>query len=200
MNGSLCAFFMKNRRSKNLLSARLISCNHSGFSLIELMVVVAILGILVSLTTSSYQKYQRKALQSEAKLALGSIYALEKSFYSEYGAYVFGVDAIGYAPEGQRRFYFHALCGSAGTWAGTITGFTSSYGSVYLSPANSPYTYANTFSSLAGGGSWFTQCATYGNDPQTFQAFTAGQLKNGGETDAWIITELKNLSNVNIGY
>jgi len=75
----------------------------AGFTLIELMIVVGIIGILVSVSVPLYNKYQRKSRQAEAKIALGAIYALEKSFYSEYSAYGLGVDAIGYTPEGSRE-------------------------------------------------------------------------------------------------
>lgn len=63
--------------------------SQSGFTLIELMIVVGVIGILVSIAVPSFQKYQRKAMQSEAKLALAAIYTAEQAFYSEYAAYVF---------------------------------------------------------------------------------------------------------------
>src|SRR4051812_18447398 len=77
----------------------------AGFTLIELMIVVGIIGILVSIAAPNFAKYQAKARQSEAKIALADIYTGEKSFYSEYSAYAGAFDAIGYAPEGARRFY-----------------------------------------------------------------------------------------------
>ena len=61
--------------------------------------MVGIIGILVSISVPSYNRYQRKARQAEAKIALSSIYGLQKSFYAEYSAYALSFDAIGYAPE-----------------------------------------------------------------------------------------------------
>ncbi|MFN7904944.1 MAG: type IV pilin protein [Pseudobdellovibrionaceae bacterium] len=78
--------------------------NNSGFSLVELMVVVAIIGILATVAIPSVNKYMLKARQAEAKTNLAAIYSANKAFAVEYNGYhtMFGV--IGYAPEGQLRY------------------------------------------------------------------------------------------------
>lgn len=168
-----------------------------GFTLIELMVVVGIIGILVSVAGPQYGSYQRKSLQSEAKIALSAIYSLEKAFYAEYNAYSFGMDAIGYTPEGRRRFYAHCLCWG-GAWTGTVTGFTASIGSNWHTAYNQPHTITHTYTTV-GGTSYFANCADYGDNPQTFRVYTVGQLKPTGETDGWEITDTKILRNFNLG-
>ncbi|MBX3041197.1 MAG: prepilin-type N-terminal cleavage/methylation domain-containing protein [Bdellovibrionaceae bacterium] len=78
--------------------------NNKGFSLVELMVVVAIIGILSSIAIPSINKYMAKARQSEAKTNLASIYTANKAFFAEYNIYDSRFEVIGYRPEGKLRY------------------------------------------------------------------------------------------------
>jgi type IV pilus assembly protein PilA len=78
--------------------------NAAGFSLVELMVVVAIIGILASVAVPQFQKFTFKARMTEAKAGLTSMYTAEKAFYGEWSQFDTRFGAIGYAPEGNYSF------------------------------------------------------------------------------------------------
>jgi type IV pilus assembly protein PilA len=86
---------------KVMKKSKLVS-NNAGFTLVELMVVVAIIGILAAIALPNYQKYQAKARQSEAKIALSSIYTAEKSFTAENSTYTGCLREAGYVPDGNQ--------------------------------------------------------------------------------------------------
>jgi type IV pilus assembly protein PilA len=55
--------------------------NAKGFTLIELMIVVAILGILAVVAVPALQKYMRRAKTAEAKTQLAKIYDSASSYF-----------------------------------------------------------------------------------------------------------------------
>ena len=67
-----------------------------GFTLIELMIVVAIIGILAAIAIPNFLTYQLKSRQSEAKTNLQAIKTSSVAFQSERGCYV-GMTAEGVA-------------------------------------------------------------------------------------------------------
>jgi type IV pilus assembly protein PilA len=81
-----------------------VTNSQAGFSLIELMIVVAIIGILATIAVPNFQKFQAKARQSEAKGTLSAIYTSEKAFYGEWGQFYEDYRALGYCPEGKLRY------------------------------------------------------------------------------------------------
>jgi type IV pilus assembly protein PilA len=65
-----------------------------GFTLVELMVVVAIIGILSTIAIPDFLKMQAKSKQAEAKMNLGEIYVAQIAYYSESSTFAGGSDAF----------------------------------------------------------------------------------------------------------
>src|SRR5262245_28242590 len=85
----------------------------SGFTLIELMIVVAIIGILAAIAIPNFIKFQARSKQGEAKSNLKSLFTSQKSYYQEYDAYRTNLKDIGFAPErGNRYIYRNGTCGA----------------------------------------------------------------------------------------
>ena len=59
-----------------------------GFTLVELVVVVAIIGLLASIAIPSFLRYQLRARSSEAPTNLAAIATAQESYYAEFGIYV----------------------------------------------------------------------------------------------------------------
>ena len=76
-----------------------------GFTLIELMIVVAIIGILAAIAIPNFIRFQARSKQSEAKSNLKSLFTAERSFYQEKDRYSVFINEIGFSPERGTRYY-----------------------------------------------------------------------------------------------
>ncbi len=91
---------------------RKMAGREKGFTLVELMIVVVILGVLASIAIPRYIKLVNKAKITEAKTILRQIINLETSYYlidSSYVAFAEGQDCepIGFdQPNQPRRFEY----------------------------------------------------------------------------------------------
>lgn len=91
--------------------------NRNGFSLVELMVVIVIIGILASLAIPRFMGVSDKAKLSEFKPVLKQAVTLYNAYYQEHETYVTptggitgeGNPDIGFdLPEGESRFEYSA--------------------------------------------------------------------------------------------
>ena len=60
----------------------------AGFTLVELMIVVAIIGILAAIAIPNFLQFRLKAKTSEAKSNLGAIRSTEVAYFAEWNTYV----------------------------------------------------------------------------------------------------------------
>jgi prepilin-type N-terminal cleavage/methylation domain-containing protein len=67
---------------------KLLRKGNKGFTLIELMIVVAIIGILAAIAIPNFLRFQLKSKTSEAKVNLAAIRTAEESYLAEFGNYV----------------------------------------------------------------------------------------------------------------
>jgi type IV pilus assembly protein PilA len=110
----------------------------SGFTLIELMIVVAIVGILSAIAIPAFLRFQLRAKVTEATVNLQAVAKAEESYFAEFGTYVSaptpspavlpgvaklpwsgssGFDIIGWEPEG--AVYFQYLVSADNPGGGT---------------------------------------------------------------------------------
>jgi len=91
---------------------KLFGKKEAGFSLVELMVVVGIIGILAAIAVPKLQRFTAKAKQSEAKSTLHSIDTMQQAYYAENSSY--GTDAqIGFSTPGGAKYAYSNLANSA---------------------------------------------------------------------------------------
>lgn len=84
-----------------------------AFTLIELMVVVAIIGVLATIAMPTYKTFVCRSRQSEAKTILAAISVSQEVYRSEYDTYVPGaledLAELGMSVEGPRSQYVYTV-------------------------------------------------------------------------------------------
>ncbi len=142
-----------------------------GFTLIELMIVVAIIGILAAIAIPNFLRFQAKSKQSEAKTNLGGIFTAETSWFAENNVFA-DLGTISWAPVGSSVRYKYTLGGAT----------TMGLASVTLVAAD-----------WAG-----TVPAVLNDVPNAVYAFTAGAQGNvdtDTRNDAWTMNDIRTLVN-----
>ncbi len=176
--------------------------------MIELMVVVAIIGVLAAIGIPQYSKFQAKARQSEAKLSLAALFTAEESFRQEWNQFSVDLRNIGFSVQGSRLRY---VTGFPATVA--CTGYTTSLGAPSETTA-ATHTWSDGSSVNTGGASWATSItkptasggacnATAGTFIGVAYGTPAAAVVDPGTTsgDTWTVNQVKLISNtqVNLG-
>lgn len=102
-----------------------------GFTLIEVMVVVVVLGILASIAIPAYSRYITRGALVEATTALADYRVRMEQFYQDNRTYANGANCGVAAPAGLANFAVTCALAAGGqaytataTGAGTTAGFT----------------------------------------------------------------------------
>ena len=74
--------------------------NQMGFSLVEMMVVVAIMAILATVAVPAYQTFQAKARQKEGFNMLSTFYSSAHATKAEFGFFPGNLVGTGFQPVG----------------------------------------------------------------------------------------------------
>ncbi len=84
---------------------KLSASDPKGFTLLELLIVVAILGILASFAITAFQIYVKKAKTVEGETALAEIKLLEEHYYADNLQFSNSLATIGFNPHAPLKYY-----------------------------------------------------------------------------------------------
>jgi type IV pilus assembly protein PilE len=68
-----------------------------GFTMMELMIALVIVGVLVAIALPSYRSYTLRAQRNNAKAFLAQVLAKEESWFNDRKAYATNLSSLGYS-------------------------------------------------------------------------------------------------------
>ena len=149
---------------------RKLHTRNGGFTLIELMIVVAIIGILAAIAIPNFLRFQLRSRVGEGKTNIAAIRTAEESYAAEFATYILAAPLPGGALSGDKQNWPAPV---AGDGFGTIGWFPE--GEVY-------YNYSVTVAP-AGCPAAGTPCTLYTVEGQS-DIDTDGMLNTWGYVHA----------------
>ena len=93
-----------------------------GFTLVELVIVIVIVGILSVVAVPVYKGYTKKAMATEGKALLGAINTSQKVYFAEWANFAGSGQSASLDVDASTNKYFTSYAISG---AGSSTGFTA---------------------------------------------------------------------------
>jgi type IV pilus assembly protein PilA len=152
-----------------------------GFTLIELMIVVAIIGILAAIAIPNFIRFQAKSKQSEAKTNLKAIFTAEKAYFGEKDKYVTDFKVVGFDPEAGNR-YSYSIAAAACATPQTVSARTYGAGCIGSDSGKFSDTPTGTAPLTAGVTGTCPNC--------DFRTTAIGNIDNDSNGDTWGLTSI----------
>ncbi len=131
-----------------------------GFTLIEMMIVIAIIALLATIAIPNYINFQKKAKTAEAKTNLGGIRTCEEAYRAEKDTYVNCIASptsaptaagiawtggtnwtkIGFEPRGNVRYQYTVTAANATTFTATANATALGLGTYTANPTDAEIT------------------------------------------------------------
>ncbi len=101
----------------------------SGFTLVELVIVITIIGILAAIAIPAYNNSMTKTRRSDGQAALLDVMAKEERYYTENNTYTTNLALLPAASASKEGFYT-VTAAACGTGIGSCVALTATPGSV----------------------------------------------------------------------
>jgi type IV pilus assembly protein PilA len=160
-----------------------------GFTLIELMIVVAIIGILAAIAIPNFIKFSARSKQSEAKANLRAIFTAEKAYFSEKDTYSTLTGNIGFSPERGNRYQYN-LNGTGNLDARSTTQIVVAATTEGISVDTFKFPTVTAVALVCGSGA----AAVTGGSTGSFVASAEGNVDNDTTLDIWSISDASRIT------
>lgn len=182
----------------------------NGFTLLELLVTVSIIGLLATVGIPLWKKQVQKAKKSEAKVGLAAIYSVQKGFFTEFGAFGSNLTILGFEIEPAAKYYTFGFPDAScnGTPVKPIQDPINAPASITIFERQPEYYNEYTVNDSIDALSTINNCAVgnVSDSGDSFLATASGALIPGlfvnpplADMDLWTIDDFSQISNIQDG-